>query len=86
MLPLLAMLDSQDPQQFTAAASAIAELANPDNTAFQVSVIEVTMLQHALQDNNSPSTSPVKCSPPTCKTRSLTLFPCILWYQCISLT
>ena len=36
MLPLVAMLDSKDPEQFKAAASAIAELANPDNKAFQV--------------------------------------------------
>lgn len=36
MLPLAAMLDSGDPEQFKAAACAIAELANPGNKAFQV--------------------------------------------------
>ena len=35
VVPLAAMLDSRDPEQFNAAASAIAELANPKNTAFQ---------------------------------------------------
>ena len=39
VLALTAMLDSQDPQQFDAAASAIAELANPENRAFQVSTL-----------------------------------------------
>lgn len=36
MVPLAAMLDSRDPEQFKAAVSAIAELANPKNRAFQV--------------------------------------------------
>ena len=36
MVPLAAMLDSCDPEQFKAAAAAIAELANPKNRAFQV--------------------------------------------------
>ena len=36
VVPLAAMLDSRDPEQFKAAASAIAELANPKNRAFQV--------------------------------------------------
>ncbi len=36
VLPLVAMLDSKDPEQFKAAASAMAELANPENKAFQV--------------------------------------------------
>ena len=47
VLPLTAMLDSQDPQQFTAAASAIAELANPENKAFQVSAASYIVLQAA---------------------------------------
>lgn len=53
MLALTAMLESQDAQQFDAAASAIAELANPDNRAFQVSVALDTLLKHILQVEES---------------------------------
>ena len=45
VLPLAAMLGSKEPQEFDAAASAVAELANPDNKAFQVSAVWLALLR-----------------------------------------
>ncbi len=40
VVPLAGMLDTRDPEQFKAAASAIAALANAKNRAFQVRALK----------------------------------------------